>query len=57
MKPTRFPQQGRQKTDKKLLKSLIASTKRLHQQERNNPRLRIVRSVIAGHVRGGHSFH
>jgi hypothetical protein len=57
MKPTNSPQKGPQKIDKKLLKSLMASNKHLHQQERNNRRLRIVRSVTAGHVRGGHSFH
>lgn len=58
MKLINSPQKGLQKMNRKLLKSLMISNRHLHHlQERNNRRLRIVRSATAGHVRGGHSFH
>jgi hypothetical protein len=34
-----------------------ADEKKLHLAKQNPKRLRIVQSVSAGHVRGGHSFH
>ncbi len=56
MKPTKTSPVN-PKMDKKLLKRLIVSNRYLNQRERNDRRLRIVRSATAGHVRGGHSFH
>jgi hypothetical protein len=55
MKSANYPLKSPQKIDKKLLKSFVAAKQ--YQLEKNNRRLRMVKSVVAGHVRGGHSFH
>ncbi|HWP81929.1 MAG TPA: hypothetical protein VNN76_04665 [Bacteroidota bacterium] len=45
------------KSSKKFLKTLLRNEKRYLVAQRNAQRIRIVQSVHAGHVRGGHSFH
>ncbi len=52
---SRFKNQ--QKNTKPFFKSNPAEEKRLQLLKQNTKRLRIVQSVSAGHVRGGHSFH
>jgi len=54
---TAIPSKNEPKHDKKLLKRLALSDKRFRLTGKNNQRLKIVKSVTAGHVRGGHSFH
>ncbi len=48
---------GQQKNTKPFFKTNPADEKRLQLLKQNTKRLRIVQSVSAGHVRGGHSFH
>ena len=48
---------GQQKNTKTFFKANPAEEKRLQLLKQNTKRLRIVQSVSAGHVRGGHSFH
>ncbi|HEY6953071.1 MAG TPA: hypothetical protein VI758_11725 [Bacteroidota bacterium] len=48
---------GHLKQSKPFFKTNPADEKRLHLSKQNPKRLRIVRSMTAGHVRGGHSFH
>ena len=52
---SRFKNQQRQ--NKPFFKANPADEKKLHLTKQNPKRLRIVQSVSAGHVRGGHSFH
>lgn len=48
---------SQQKNTKPFFRSNPADEKRLQILRQNPKRLRIVQSVSAGHVRGGHSFH
>ena len=51
--PSRFDPKGR----KPVPKRIDVTDKRLNILKKNADRSRIVQSVHAGHVRGGHGFH
>jgi len=55
------PSNGVQKEDLKhkglMAKRLAYLERKSKMKQQNQKRLRFVRSVHAGHVRGGHSFH
>ena len=57
MKSPKIPLQNQSKLQKAILKTLAAKEKRFDGAVKNSKRFRIVQSVRAGHVRGGHSFH
>ncbi len=48
---------NQQKQSKPFFKTPPVDEKRFQLKNKNFKRLRIVQSVNAGHVRGGHSFH
>lgn len=51
------PDRGSQAKPKPVGKTTNASEKRLQASTQNPNRLKIVKTVYAGHVRGGHAFH
>jgi hypothetical protein len=57
MKSPTLPLSNDPKELKSNRKKLAARDKRLHAKQRPEKRLKIVQSMNAGHVRGGHSFH
>ncbi len=57
MKSPKLPLSNNPKELKSNLKKLTARDKRLNAKQRPEKRLKIVQSMNAGHVRGGHSFH
>ena len=48
---------NQQKQSKPFFKTPPIDEKRIQLKNKNFKRLRIIQSVNAGHVRGGHSFH
>ena len=57
MKPDQSKFKNQHKNNKLYFRCNPANEKRLQLLKQNPNRLRIVQSVSAGHVRGGHSFH
>jgi hypothetical protein len=57
MKPNSPPRKRQTESEKNYLRKFAASNKQLSHIDKKNRRLQIVKSVTAGHVRGGHSFH
>lgn len=57
MKPATLPIQKQSRLLRTVLRNLAARERHTDTTARNLRRLRIVHSMHAGHVRGGHSFH
>jgi hypothetical protein len=57
MKPATVPIQKQSRALRTILKNVIAREKQHNAAGKNLRRLRIIHSMRAGHVRGGHSFH
>lgn len=57
MKTDRTVLKNQPKQAKPFFRTTPGTEKKLHLTNQNPKRLRIVQSVNAGHVRGGHSFH
>ncbi|MBI3587048.1 MAG: hypothetical protein HY088_07970 [Ignavibacteriales bacterium] len=57
MKASTLPLKNSIKSARQFLKRGQSFDKSLAAKERNRKRFRIVQSVTAGRVRGGHSFH
>jgi hypothetical protein len=57
MKPLHPSPTKLNKPDRNLRRQSMLTEQRIRQKEQNAKRQRIVLSVNAGHVRGGHSFH